>query len=103
VAWDAQKRLIGPNDLEAQAGQAFENLRAIVEAAGATMAEVVAVRISIVDYRPQMAPIIGRAFGDAFSGTVKPACTWIGVAALADPAFLVEVEAIAVFETGAET
>src|SRR5437588_3139342 len=41
TAWDAQRRLVGGADLEAQAKQAFENLRLVVEAAGGALADVV--------------------------------------------------------------
>jgi 2-iminobutanoate/2-iminopropanoate deaminase len=98
TAWDAERRLVGGADLRAQARQAFANLRAVVETARATMDDVVTVRIYIVDYRPEKAAAVGEAFQEAFSGAAKPACTWIGVAALADPGFLIEVEATAVFD-----
>jgi enamine deaminase RidA (YjgF/YER057c/UK114 family) len=98
TAWDADRRLVGGADLGAQARQAFANLRAVVETAGATMDDVVTVRIYVVDYRPEKAASIGAAFQEAFAGAAKPACTWIGVAALADPGFLIEVEATAVFD-----
>jgi len=98
TAWDSQKRIVGGVNLEQQARQAFANLRAVVEAAGATLADVVSVRIYIVDYRPEKAAAVSRAFRDSFNGDVKPASTWIGVAALADPGFLIEVEATAVFD-----
>jgi enamine deaminase RidA (YjgF/YER057c/UK114 family) len=98
TAWDARKHLVGGADLETQARQAFANLRTVVEAAGATLADVVSVRIYVVDYRPDKAGPVGRAFTGCFSGPIKPACTWIGVAALADPGFLIEVEATAVFD-----
>jgi 2-iminobutanoate/2-iminopropanoate deaminase len=45
TAWDVRKQLVGGADLEAQARQAFTNLRTVVEAAGGTLADVVAVRI----------------------------------------------------------
>jgi enamine deaminase RidA (YjgF/YER057c/UK114 family) len=98
TAWDSRKQLIGGGDLEAQARQAFTNLQAVVEAAGGTLADVVSVRIYVVDYRPEKAAPVGRAFRDFFSSEVKPASTWIGVTALADPGFLIEVEATAVFD-----
>ena len=97
TAWDAEKRLIGGADLAAQATRAFANVRAVVEAAGATVADVVMVRIYVVDYRPEHAAAVGGAFRDAFAD-VAPACSWFGGAALADPGFLIEVEAIAVFD-----
>ena len=98
TAWDSQKRLIGAADLEGQARQAFANVQAVVEAAGGTLADVVSLRIYVVDYRPEKAAAVGSAFRHFFSGEVKPASTWVGVAALADPGFLIEVEAMAVFD-----
>lgn len=98
TAWDSEKRLVGGADLEQQARQAFANLRSVVEAAGATMAGVVSLRIYIVDYRPEKAASVGRAFRECFTGDIKPASTWVGVAALADPGLLIEVEATAVFD-----
>jgi enamine deaminase RidA (YjgF/YER057c/UK114 family) len=98
TAWDSRKQLIGGPDLEAQARQAFTNLRAVVEAAGGTLADVVSLRIYVVDYRPEKAAAVGRALRHFFSGEVRPASTWVGVAALADPGFLIEIEATAVFD-----
>ena len=98
TAWDSHKQLIGGTDLAAQARQAFANLQAVVEAAGGTLADVVSVRVYVVDYRPEKAAAVGSAFRHFFSGEAKPPSTWVGVAALADPGLLVEVEATAVFD-----
>jgi enamine deaminase RidA (YjgF/YER057c/UK114 family) len=98
TAWDSNKRIIGPSDLEEQARRAFANLRLIVEAAGGALADVVSVRIYIVDYEPGKAAAVGTVFRSYFSGGVKPAATWLGVASLADPDFLIEVEATAVLD-----
>ena len=98
TAWDSAKLLVGGPDLEAQARQAFSNLRAVVEAAGGSLADVVAVRIYVVDYRPEKAAAVGGVFRSFFPGAAPPASTWVGVAALADPGFLIEVEATAVLD-----
>lgn len=98
TAWDAERCLVGDADLEAQTKRAFENVRLIVEAAGGTLANVVSVRIYIVDYRADKAAVIGSVFRSYFSGDAKPAATWIGVASLADPGFMIEVEATAVLD-----
>lgn len=98
TAWDSEKRLIGGADLAAQATQAFSNLQAVVEAAGGTLTDVVSLRIYVVDYRPEKAAAVGTAFKHFFAGEVKPASTWIGVASLADPGFLIEIEATAVLD-----
>jgi enamine deaminase RidA (YjgF/YER057c/UK114 family) len=58
----------------------------------------VSLRIHVVDYRSEKAEAVGRAFRHFFSDGVAPASTWVGVAALADPGFLIEVEAIAVLD-----
>lgn len=98
TAWDSARQLVGGSDLAAQARQAFENLRLVVEAAGATLADVVSVRIYVVGYSPKNAPAVGGVFREYFPDSSVPAATWIGVSALADPAFLIEVEAIAVVD-----
>jgi enamine deaminase RidA (YjgF/YER057c/UK114 family) len=98
TAWDARRRLVGGLDLELQARQAFANLRTVVEAAGGTLADVVSLRIYVVDFRPEKAAAVGGALRGAFPGELKPAATWIGVSALADTGFLIEVEATAVLD-----
>jgi len=98
TAWDANKQIIGGTELAAQATQAFRNVQTVVEASGGTISDVVSLRIYVVDYQPGKAAPVGRAFRHFFSGAVKPASTWVGVASLADPGFLIEVEATAVFD-----
>jgi enamine deaminase RidA (YjgF/YER057c/UK114 family) len=98
TAWDANRHLVGGSDLAAQARQAFRNIQTVVQASGGTMSDVVSLRIYVVDYRPEKASAVGGALREFFSGPAKPATTWIGVVALADPGFLIEVEATAVLE-----
>ena len=98
TAWDSKKQLIGGSDLGSQARKAFTNLQSVVESAGGKLADVVSLRIYVVDYRPEKAAPVGNVFREFFNGEVKPASTWIGVDALADPGFLIEVEATAVLD-----
>ena len=98
TAWNAAREIVGVGDLRTQAQQAFRNVRLAVEASGGTLNDVVTLRIYIVDYTPEKAEAVGGPLREAFSGVEKPASTWIGVAALADPAFLIEIEAIAVID-----
>ena len=81
-----------------QARQALRNVQAGVEAAGGTLADVVALRIYIVDYRPEEAEAIGGALREFFPAERRPASTWVGVSSLASPDFLIEIEATAVIE-----
>jgi enamine deaminase RidA (YjgF/YER057c/UK114 family) len=98
VAWDADRRVIGGGDLAAQARAAFGNVLRVVEDAGGTPSAVVAVRIYIVQYRPEHADAVGGAFRACFEADTAPATTWIGVTALAHPDLLIEVEAVAVLD-----
>jgi enamine deaminase RidA (YjgF/YER057c/UK114 family) len=98
TAWDANRRLVGGTDLAEQARQAFRNLNTVVEASGGTTSDVVSLRIYVVDYGPEKAEAVGTALREAFSGPARPAATWIGVVSLADPGFLIEIEATAVLE-----
>ena len=98
TAWDANRRLVGGADLGAQVRHALANVREVVVAAGGTPADVVSLRIHIVNYTPDNAQAIGEAFREYFPGASVPAMTWIGVSALADPGFLVEIEATAVLD-----
>jgi enamine deaminase RidA (YjgF/YER057c/UK114 family) len=98
VAWDSERQLVGGDDLEAQATRAFENLATILKAAGGSLAHVVSLRLYIVDYRPEKAAVISSILKSHFASGVKPAATWIGVQTLANPGFLIEVEATAVLD-----
>ena len=98
TAWDAQKQIIGGTDLAQQARQALRNVQAAVETVGGTLEDVVALRIYIVNYRPEQADIIGGALREFFPKEKPPASTWIGVSALAVSDFLIEIEATAVLE-----
>jgi enamine deaminase RidA (YjgF/YER057c/UK114 family) len=98
TAWDAQGQIIGGTDLAQQARQALRNVQAAVEAVGGTLADVVALRIYIVNYRPEQADVVGGALREFFPKEKRPASTWIGVSALAVPDFLIEIEATAVLE-----
>jgi len=98
TAWDAQKQLVGGRNLSEQARQALRNLRAAVEAAGGVLADVVALRVYVVNYKPEDAAAVGQALREFFPGEQPPASTWVGVAALAREEFLIEIEAVAVLE-----
>ena len=99
VAWDAQQNLIGDSDLKAQTRQALRNVETALGAAGAGLRDLVALRLYIVNYEASRdAPEITEVLKAVFAGREPPACTWIGVAALADEGFLIEIEAMAVVD-----
>src|SRR5437763_17215203 len=57
-----------------------------------------ALRIYVVDYQAESGIAVGIALREFFFPENLPASTWIGVSALADPEFLIEIEATAVLD-----
>jgi enamine deaminase RidA (YjgF/YER057c/UK114 family) len=98
TAWDAQKNIVGRDSLLEQARQALRNIQAGIETTGGTLKDIVSLRIYIVNYQPENAEAVSIALREFFSSASSPASTWIGVAALAVPEFLIEIEATAVLE-----
>ena len=97
MAEDAQGNLVGPGDLAAQARQVFANLGRALAAAGARPEQVTKITIFVVHHRPEYLPQI-EAARVALFGEHKPADALIGVEALAEPKYLIEVDAIAVVD-----
>jgi enamine deaminase RidA (YjgF/YER057c/UK114 family) len=96
VAWDKDYSVVGGADLGLQTRQALANLKAVLEAAGATPADIVRLRTYVVDHSPdKLGPVLGEV-GAFFGDGTPPPNTFLGVQALALPDFLVEIEAIAV-------
>jgi enamine deaminase RidA (YjgF/YER057c/UK114 family) len=96
VAIDADGALVGAADLAAQTTQAMRNVGFALAAAGAGFGDIVKLTTYVVNYQPEQRVVIGRARSPFFDGRTPPASTLIGVAALALPEWLVEIEAIAV-------
>jgi enamine deaminase RidA (YjgF/YER057c/UK114 family) len=57
---------------------------------------VVKITTYVVGYKPEHRTVIGQVRAKFFAGRTPPASTLVGVAALAVPEWLVEIEAIAV-------
>jgi enamine deaminase RidA (YjgF/YER057c/UK114 family) len=96
VAVDKEGKLVGAGDLGAQTRQAAANLKAALEAAGATTTDIVKLNSYIVNYKPSDYAAFREARASLAAGGNPPASTLIGVAALAVDGLLVELEAIAV-------
>ena len=91
VGFDETGELVGQGDPAAQATQALENMRRIVEAAGGRMADVAKTTVFLVDleHRGPVGEVRSRFFP-----TDPPANTLLVVTSLAEPDILVEIEAI---------
>ncbi len=87
---DAAGRVVS-DDPAAQARQVFENMKLILDAAGATFADVLKVTVYLTDVndRTKINPV-----RQAYFGAARPASTLIGINELAIPGMKVEIEAV---------
>ena len=93
-AIDAEGNLIGADDVVAQVEQTMTNLRTALEAADATMADVVAMTVILAD-GVDLQAAYGTAARHLVAGDRAPLVTAAIVSGLAVPGVLVEVAAIA--------
>ena len=98
VGWNAQQEIVGEGDLREQTWQSFRNVAAGMQAAGGTLADVVSLRIYIVESHLENNSCVTDALKEFFPADKLPATTWIGVQALANPIFLIEIEAMGIIE-----
>ena len=91
VALDEGGNLVGPGDIEAQTRQVLTNLERVVASAGGQLADVVktAVYLTSLENRAPVGALRKEFFPDP-----PPVNTLIVVSSLADPEFLVEIDAI---------
>jgi reactive intermediate/imine deaminase len=93
IALSADGQLVGEGDFEAQCRQVFENIRTVLDEAGATFDAIVKVTVYLPDITNL--PIYRTVKAEFVTGR-QPASTAIEVKGLAFPGLMVEVEAIAV-------
>lgn len=93
VARNVQGELVGPGDVRAQTEQVYANIKAIVEAAGGTMDDIM--KITVYTTNAGFLGDIGEVRNRFFNAESQPASTFVMISALAQPGFLVEIEAIA--------
>jgi reactive intermediate/imine deaminase len=88
---DASGKVVGGDDPAAQTRQIFLNMKKILDAAGATFADILKVTVYLTDVndRAKINPVRKEFFGAA-----KPASTLIGIKELAIPGMKVEIEAV---------
>ena len=98
TATGADGEIVGSGDVHAQTVQALHNIERALNAAGATLADVVRTRIYVTNIDDWEA--VGRAHARFFA-EVRPASTMVEVSRLITPDVLVEIEADAAIEDGA--
>ena len=92
VGVDADGKTVGVGDAAAQTRQALANIKMVLEAAGASLDDVVHVRVFSTDMRNRTA--INSERRKAFKGPM-PASTHVQVVRLVNEEWLLEIEATA--------
>ena len=92
VAYDKDGSVLHRGDFKAQARETFRAIKALVEAAGGRLDNVVKLNTYLTDirYRADLVPV-----REEFFGKKGPASTLVQVGTLAHPDWLIEIEAIA--------
>lgn len=93
VAVNESGELVGEHDALAQARQAYANLDAVLRAAGSNLHSLLKVTVFLTDIANLEAA--GRARREFVPAEAYPASTLVEVSSLADPRWLIEVEAVA--------
>lgn len=95
VARARHGNVVGKGDMRAQIRQVGENVKAAVEAAGATLGDLVKTNTYVTDMEEFFKHVDVRV---EYFGAALPTSTTVEVRKLAHPDFMVEVEAIAVVD-----
>lgn len=95
AAIDFEGNIVGENDFDAQAAQAFENLQAVLNAGGSGLEKLIKVTIYLTNmaYFDRIVALRKKYFS-----TPWPADTLVEVSALALPELMIEIEGIALVE-----
>jgi reactive intermediate/imine deaminase len=97
IPLDADGGLVGADDPQAQVRQVFENLKTALAAAGAGMEDLVKLTVYLTDLTDL--EIFRRVRDEYISLDSPPASSLVQVAGLVNPAFRIEIDALAATAT----
>lgn len=91
---DAQGATVGAGDFETQARQALANLSTVLTNAGSSLADVVKATVFVTDIAQQ--GIFAKLRAEHFPDKPHLAESFVEISSLADPEWMIEIEAIGV-------
>jgi enamine deaminase RidA (YjgF/YER057c/UK114 family) len=95
---DQEGKIVGEGDMTAQTDKTYENLKKCLESVGATMRDVVMLRIFVTNLEEFQKTAAVRT---KYFGKYRPATTGLEISRLYFPEAMIEVEATAVIGSGA--
>ncbi len=95
TARDKDGNIVGKGDMRAQTRQVLENIKAVLEKAGATFDQIVKVTVYITDMSrfKEIHEVRAQYFKKDY-----PASTMVQVSGLVSPEMLIEIDAVAVLD-----
>ena len=95
IPWDENNQTVCKGDVAGQTRQVFANIEKVLADAGATLDDVIKITVFAADirYRDEINRVRSETFKEPY-----PASTQVAVAALVDPEWMVEIEAVAFVE-----
>lgn len=97
VAWTSEEKL-SANTLEEQIRTCLNNLIIAIQAVEGTENDLQHLRIYVCNLKSGDADLIAKCLKEVFGDEDPPSSTWIGVQSLAQPEYLVEIEAVAILQ-----
>jgi enamine deaminase RidA (YjgF/YER057c/UK114 family) len=94
VAIGRHGEFVGHGDYGVQARQCFLNIAAAIEALDAQPSDLLRMTVHVVNHRPELISRIFDAGKEVFPSWPSPATTYLGVACLALPEWLIEIDAV---------
>jgi enamine deaminase RidA (YjgF/YER057c/UK114 family) len=95
VSVDVDGATLYPGDMEAQFHKALDNLQTVLGQAGLALSDVVRLNYYVTDV-PAFLEAVPGVGGRLKAARCKPASTLLGVSRLAQPDWMIEIEATAV-------
>jgi reactive intermediate/imine deaminase len=93
IALDANGHVVGTGDIKAQTRQVLENMKSVLQAAGASLDDVVKITVFMTD----VSQIAGfREVRDVYFTKTPPTSSLVEVKRLVRPELLIEIDAVAV-------
>lgn len=94
VSANEKGEVVGKGDLRTQTTQVYENLGKCLKSVDATFADIVKMNTYVVNLKPEDLAIVREVRRSYLNMENPPASTLVGVTALANPDFLIEIEVI---------